>query len=208
MYTLFYKPGACSMAVHVLLNELGQSFKLEHFQTKDGKTNPELAKLNPREQVPVLVKGDFALREGGAILNWLCDEHESALLPRQGEARARALQWLMFANATLHPAYGRVFFLKRAASEAAQKELMEPTAKHIQSLWNDIEAQLEKTKFLAGDELSVADILVTVIAIWTPNVPQTITFGPKTKTLLNSVISRPSYQKALEAEGITYKVAA
>lgn len=209
MHTLYYKPGSCSMAVHVLLNELGQEVTLEPFKTPDGEINPELATINPRHQVPVIQDGNFSLREGGAILTWLCDEYQSDLLPRSGKARGEALQWLMFANATLHPAYGRAFILNgQEIDESVKKELLADAVTRIQNLWDEVEARLEQNDYICGKQVSIADILLTVIANWSPNLPYTVSFGPRSKALFAKIIQRPAYQKALGAEDIEYKVAA
>ena len=126
MYTLYYMSGACSLAIHVVLNELGQQLKLENVRVPEGQPrNPEFLKINPRGQVPVLVEEDGnPIREGGAIIAYLLDKHHSPMMPKSGKARAKALEWLMFANATLHPAYGRVFFTMRNVSDQKAKEEM------------------------------------------------------------------------------------
>ena len=57
-------------------------------------------------------------------------------------------------------------------------------------------------------QCTVADILVTVIANWSPASKKPINFGPKTKALFTKIIARPAYAKALADEKVTYKVAA
>jgi len=210
MYTLYYIPGACSMAVHVLLNEIGEKFTLENVSVEgDQPRSPEFLKINPRGNVPVLKQGDFVLREGAAILVHLLDEHPNALLPAKGRERARVLEWLAFANSTMHPAYGRIFFQhKTLGDDAAKNPLYAPSVAAIQKLWDDVEAALAGHDYIAGKECSVADILLTVIANWTPYLRQPVNFGPKTKALFARVIARPAYQKALTTESVTYKVAA
>ena len=88
MYTLYYIPGACSMAIHVLLNELGQEVKLVNVgDPKGGRERPpEFLKINPRGNVPVLSDDGFIVREGAAIILYLLEKHKSPLLPdiRQG----------------------------------------------------------------------------------------------------------------------------
>lgn len=203
---LYSKNGSCSMAVHVLLNELGVDVTIEPYE-ENGQPNPELKKLNPRGNVPVIQDGDFHMREGGAILTWLCDEHQSELLPKNGQARAYALQWLMFANATLHPAYGRAFFIMKQA-DADRAALLDKVVADIQSCWDELESHLEDQDYVCGESITVADILITVIANWSPMIPKDITFGPNCKGLFRRVSERPAYQKALGEEAIEYRVAA
>ncbi|MFZ4541263.1 MAG: glutathione S-transferase family protein [Rickettsiales bacterium] len=210
MYTLYYLPGAYSLAVHVALLEVGEKFDLVNVAVPDGQPRPaEFLKVNPRGNVPVLVKEGFVLREGAAILTMLLDEHKSPLLAQSGDARATALEWLAFANASLHPAYGRVFFMMKALGAGFKDNAMYmPSVKALQILWDDVEQRLGSSEYLAGEHVSVVDILVTVISNWTPLISQDITFGPKTTALFARVVARPTYQKAMEAENITRKVAA
>ncbi len=209
MYTLYGKNGTCSMAVHALLNELNQPTTYIHSFDADGKASAELRALNPVGQIPVLKDGDIVMTEGAAIMSYLLDKHESAMLPKSGAGRAAALQWLAFANATMHPAYGRVFFLKyNLGAEAAKSPLMATAVQKINDLWAVVDAQLAKHAYVTGDSISAADILLTVIANWTQNVPGTVTFGANVTRLLKEVSARPAYQKTLAAEQVEYKAAA
>lgn len=210
MYKLYFSPGACSLAVHVALNECGAQFEAINTSIQDGKTrDATFLALNPRGQVPVLVDGDLPIREGGAILTYLLDKEKSPLLPASGPARATALEWLMWGNATLHPAYSRNFWLGRTVTDEAQKQTLQAVGlEGIQKLWDEAEARLAKQPFLAGNECTIGDILMTVIANWNGWLPQPISFGPNVTRVLKAVSSRPAYQKAMQAEGIEYKAAA
>lgn len=202
-YKLYYMAGACSMAVHVLLNELQQPFELIKARSEAGEKTAEFLAVNSRGQVPVLVtSAGQTIREGAAILTYLCETHASTLLPASGNERTTAQEWLAFANSTLHPAYGAYFFLN---AQKAPAELTDAALARINTLWADVEKQLGTSPFIAGSSLTVADILLTVIANW---VADKTTLGPKTKQLLATVTARPSYQKALAAEQVTYKAAA
>ncbi len=205
MYTLYYMPGACSMAIHVVLNELGQQVTLENV---GGDKRPEaFLKINPRGNVPTLVDDGHTIREGGAIIVYLNDKHKGALLPASGFERAAALEWLMFCNATLHPAYGRAFFAMKALKGEEQKNILSLSVSNINKLWQDVEQRLGSSEYLAGNTLTAGDILLTVIANWSAHFPD-IKIGENTKRLLREVIARPAYQKALQAEKVEYKVAA
>jgi glutathione S-transferase len=197
------------MAIHVILNELNQPVQLENTALAEGKNRtPEFLKINPRGQIPVLVDGDQVIREGAAQIIYLCEKHRSPLMPTQGAARASALEWLMFCNSTLHPAYSRAFFLiKNASDDAAKEQLLSVAFANINKLWAEIEVRLQNNQYLAGNEITAADILLTVIANWSSRFPN-IEIGVHTKKLLQNVSSRAAYKKALEVEQVEYKAAA
>lgn len=107
MYTLYFIPGACSLATQAILNELDQESTLVHKLEAD-----HFETLNPVGTVPVLVDGDKVLNEGVAIILHLLNKHKNRLIPERGDARHQAIEHMMFANATMHPAYGRLFFAR------------------------------------------------------------------------------------------------
>ncbi|MDE2029790.1 MAG: glutathione S-transferase family protein [Alphaproteobacteria bacterium] len=207
MYKLYYSPGACSMGIHIALNECGQEVELEEisFAARQNRSAEYLA-INPRGHVPTLVEDGRVLREGAAILIHVLEKHDSPLLPKSGPERDAAIEWLMFANSTLHPAYARVFFLKRGG--VTEGTLMDAAATNINDLWSEVEHRLAEHPYICGDKVTIADILLTVIANWSGNVPKPIHLGPNTKRLLKEISSRPAYQKALADERVEYKAAA
>lgn len=211
MYQLYSAPGSCSMAIHVILNEIGADFEVTPVSIQAGDTRtPEYLKLNPRGQVPLLVKDGTPMVEGAAMITYLLDTHGNGdLLPKSGWDRAMALQWLMFGNSSLHPAYARIFWLNKVAKdEKAKAELINIAIDQVQGLWDQIEQELQTKPFLAGHHVTAGDILITVIANWGAWLPKPITFGPKTKALLKAVSERPAFRQTTQAEGVEYKAAA
>jgi glutathione S-transferase len=198
------------MAVHVALNEIGSKFELKNVSVPQGQPkSPELLKVNPRGIVPVLEIDGFILREGAAILTHLLETNKNEFLPKSGNEKAAALEWLAFANSSLHPLYGRLFFMKKTFGDEAQKNpVFDATIAQIQKYWDEVEARLEKQEYVAGNKITIADILITVIANWSVAFGSAIKFGDKTKKYFGKIIARPSFKKALEVEGVTYKVAA
>lgn len=208
-YELYTKAGSCSMAIHAVMNELGLDPKVHIMQAGDGPSglkNAAYLKLNPRGNVPFMVEDGQGMIEGGAILTYLCDK-AGKLLPKSGSERAKALQWLMFANATLHPAYSRTFWIGANLPQDQHEAALKAARSQIQDLWNYVEQQLEKDggPYLCGKEPTAGDFLIATIANWNP---AAYTFGAKTKALLKNISARPSYQKALSAESIEYKAVA
>ncbi len=209
-YELYTKAGSCSMAVHAIMNELGMNPKINLMEAGDGANGIKSAaylKINPRGNVPCLIEDGKPMIEGGAIITYLCDK-EGKLMPKSAAARAAALQWLMFCNATLHPAYGRTYWLaSNTPAGEFQTAAIATARKQIQGLWDYVEGEMEKsgTTYLAGNEPTAADFLMATIANWNPAAYQ---FGTKTKAILKNISARPSYQKALAAEAVEYKAAA
>ena len=207
MYKLYYSPGACSMATHVLLNELGEKIILVNVGEASGENKREMLKINPRGTVPTLVDDGQVIREGAAIILHLLGKHKNALLPASGPERTTAIEWLMFANATLHPAYARGFFALKNFEGEFQAKVLGVVIPMINKLWEEVEERLANSPYIAGKELTAADILITVIANWSGKFAG-IQIGENTKNLFRKVIARPSYQKALATEQVEYKAAA
>lgn len=209
MYTLYYSPGACSRAVHVVLNEVGEKPNLVKINTMAGEQKqPEFLKINPFGAVPVLKDGDDVILEGAAQIIYLCDKHNSPLLPKSGLERGAALQWLSFANSTLHPAYSRMFMLRRLElDDKAKDSLVEQYTKIIQELWDKVEAQLaSKGPYITGKEVTPGDILLTVISGWSP-FDKKFNCGPKTQAMIEAIKSRPAFAQAIELETAEKKAA-
>jgi glutathione S-transferase len=196
MYTLYYSQGACSVATQVVLRELDQDVNLI-----DVKGLENFKEINPIGAVPALIDGENTLREGGAIMLYLLDKHSSPMLPSYGVARQKAIQDIMFANATMHPAYGRLFFLASNISDEASKNMaLNSAAKIINDLWKVVESELVTEPFLGGNSPSAADIMLAVYSTWGAYFPVDITFGEKTTAMLDAVKKMPNFRKTIEAE--------
>lgn len=196
MYELYYLPDACSLATHTVLHELGQPVRLIDRNVATGFTA-----LNPVGAVPVLVDGDLVLREGVAILIHLLETHDSPMLPSAGPGRRQAIESMLFANATMHPAYGRLFFIaEHIRDEAARAEAFQAAVEAIDALWRVVDRQVGDKAYLDGDDLSVADVLLTVYSRWGAHFPVRITLGANSERMIANVLARPSFQRALAAE--------
>jgi glutathione S-transferase len=107
MLTLYFAPGASSMAVHIALHEIGTVFEARpmSFRHKDMRA-PAFLALNPEGKVPTLLVDGRPLTEVAAILFYLARRFpEAGLLPPDGiEAEAQVISWMSFIASTLHPA--------------------------------------------------------------------------------------------------------
>ncbi len=205
MYKLYYSPGACSLAIHALLLESGQPF--EAINKNDVA---DFSAVTPLGAVPVLDTGNEIIREGAAQALYLIEKHNIDLLPAAGApGRAKALEWLLFANATVHPAYSKLFFASRAIEdETARRKALEAGAASLDKLWSLVDAELGTSRYVLGDKLSIVDIMLAVYANWAGYFDFDIPLGGNVKRLIREVSHQPSFRKALEAEGVEYKAAA
>lgn len=107
MLTLFFAPGASSMAPHIALHETGASFESRplSFQRKENR-DPAFLAINPEGKVPTLLIDGRPLTEVAGILFYLARRFPNAgLLPTDDtEAEAQVVSWMSFIAATVHPA--------------------------------------------------------------------------------------------------------
>ena len=196
MYTLYFIPNACSLATQAVLNELDQESTLVHKRDAN-----HFEALNPVGTVPVLVDGDKVINEGVAVILYLLNKHKNNLIPESGDARHRAIENMMFANATMHPAYGRLFFAQANVSDAAaRQQVFDSAAVAINKLWQVVEARLEHTPYLGGHDISPADILLAVYSRWGEFFPVDIVLGPNSRLMVDAVLKRDSMQRAIQRE--------
>jgi glutathione S-transferase len=200
---LYYKPGACSMASHIVLNELGIAFSLERTDTAQGVTENGLkySDINPNGYVPALeLEPGVVLTENPAILEYLAD-----LVPAQGLApqegsfeRTRLRELLAFLSSELHKAFSPFF-----SGEELTVEERQVAESKIAKQVDRIEARLSHTGAnLLGGQLSVADFYAFVILNWSQFISFSLSPWPSTYAFWKRLGSHPSVVKALEAEGL------
>ncbi|GAB4511154.1 MAG: glutathione S-transferase C-terminal domain-containing protein [Roseibium sp.] len=200
---LFYKPGACSMAAHLLLNEAGATYQLERVDTAAGLTvtGAAFADTNPRGYVPALEfdNGDV-LTENVAILHWLGEEFPGIASNGDGQPldRFRLLELLSFLSSELHKAFGP-FFSGKDFSEAETAENL----KKLHTKLGQFDALLKKGgDYLMGGSFSVADAYAFVILNWTNYIGVPLDGWPDLRAYLARIGSRPATQRTLAEEGL------
>jgi glutathione S-transferase len=107
MLTLYFSPGASSMAAHIALHEVGVPFerRLVSLSGKENRAADYLA-INPEGKVPTLLIDGRALTEVAGILYYLARRYpEAGLFPAGDiEAEAQVVSWMSFIASTIHPA--------------------------------------------------------------------------------------------------------
>jgi glutathione S-transferase len=144
------------------LDELNLGYEREDWglPIRDPKVR-EFLRLNPNGQIPVFIENEFVLWESNAILLYLA-EREGVLLPQHLESRALALQWLTWQATELNPPWGyAVNALIRKTPGYDDPAQIAQSMQQWSAKMAILEEQLSKgTPFVAGDEFTVADIVL------------------------------------------------
>lgn len=199
---LYYTPGACSLASHIVLREAGFEFATEKVDlaTHSTESGANFYTINPKGYVPALMLEDGqVLTEGGAIVQYLADlKPEAGLAPPPGTLeRARMNEQLIFIAAELHKAYGPLF--SPGATEEAKAAARENVALRL----DHVERQLSDGRpYLLGQELTVADIYMFVVAGWAEQMGIGSGGWPNLSAFLERIGSREAVRAALRAEGL------
>lgn len=205
---LHYKPGACSLASHIILNEIGASFDLDKTDTDAGQTEmgDDFRKISPNGYVPALVTdGGDIITENPAVLQYLADQSPDAgLAPPNGTlARTRLQETLNFLSSELHTSFGPFFSgveLDDARRKKADAGVQRRTA-HIERSLAD------GRDFLMGDTFTVADAYAFVVLNWAGFVGVSLDAHPKTQSYVARIAARPASIKAMIAEGLMEQAA-
>lgn len=200
---LYYKPGACSMSAHIVLNEIGAQFDLEKADTETGKTETggDFRSINPKGYVPALAtdEGEI-LTENPAILQFLADRApQSGLAPAPGTiARVRLQEALNFISSELHKAFSP-FFSGTEMDSARRKIAENRVGKQIAHIERDLE---DGRAFLLGKEFSVADAYAFVVLNWSGFINLSLEAFPRTTAYVERLSVRPSVIRAMQSEGL------
>lgn len=198
---LYYAPGACSLAPHIVLRETGRRFDLESVDlgTHRTETGGDFMLVNPKGYVPALRLPDGeVLTEGAVIINYIADQFPDArLAPKHGTRdRYRANETVHFIATELHKGMAPMFNVLAGADYKTQLE--ERLHKRFQML-----ASLVGDKpFLGGDDFSIADgYAFYVMRAWLRSVHKELR-SPTLEDYYARLAKRASVAAALSAEGI------
>ncbi len=164
---LYYFPGACPLASHIVLEWIGKPYETVRLTREQTKEADYLA-LNPTGAVPTLVDGDFVLTQSAAILNYLAERNpEAGLLGDTPRERAETHRWLGLCNSDLHKTFSLVFgpAYYTDGDEAQGKVVAGKAAEKLRSLFAIVNDRLRGRDWLTGRR-SVADAYLFVLLMW------------------------------------------
>jgi len=202
---LYYSPNACSLAIHVLLEEIGKPYELRRVDfSQREQYGPEYTAINPKSKVPALERdGGSRLTELPAIAWYLARSNPQAnLLPADIEGEARALELMDYLVATVHMrGFTRIFRPEIFSPRAEDKEKVQQAGREIVRQGFDIVASgLGSQEYFLG-HFSIADAVLFFLEYWAVR-RDGMTLPPNLAAHLERMLARPAVRRALADEGL------
>lgn len=199
---LYYAPGACSLAPHIVSREAGITLDLVKVDlaAKTTEDGGDYWQINPKGYVPALAldEGGDVLTEAGVICQYLADRRpESGLMAPAGSlARYHQLEALNFVATEMHKQLGALF---NPAMTPEMKEVQKGTiARRLDAL----EKLLEGRDYLAGDRFGAVDAYLFTVLNWAGTLQIDLSKRPNIQAFVARVRARPKVQEAMHIEGL------
>lgn len=206
MLTLYHHPGACSLAPHIALEEIGAPFAAKRINLLAGEhQTPDYLAINPHGRVPALTDGDFVLTEGPAILSYLGHRFPDAGLLDLADVNrlGRTHELLNFFSSSVHVAFAQVWRAGRFADgEAAREDVIENGRRVVAAYFDEIETLVPGGDWLVGGRYSIADPYLLVFYRWGTRIGLDMTAYASWTMHKQAMLARPAVQRALATEEI------
>ena len=198
---LYYSPGACSLAPHIVLQELGLPYTALKVDTKARtfEGGGDYSKINSKGYVPVIELEDGqVLSEAAVILQYLADRKpESGFAPAAGTMqRYRFQEWLNFIATEIHKGFNPLW---KPDSTEDEKER---TRARLGVRFDWLAAQMQGRDFVAGPQFTAADAYLFTVLNWAQWTGIDLAKWPVLKDYVARIAARPKVREALKVEGL------
>jgi glutathione S-transferase len=202
---LYYMPGACSLATHILLREAGLPVELEKVgRDKQTEHGENFLEVTPKGYVPALRMDDGEiLTENLVVHNYIADlRPASKLVPAHGtKERLRQDELAVYVSTEIHKTYGPMFN-PATPDEARQQQRDKLAVRYalIEKLLSD------GRPYLTGQTFATVDSYLFTVTRWAAGVKVDLSNFPNILAFQKRVSERPAVKAALEAEGLVKPV--
>lgn len=200
---LYYSSGACSLATHIVLNQLAIPYEAisVNLQNKTTETGEDFTKMSRFGAVPLLTLDDGeSISEGQVILGYLANRYpEKNLAPVAGTMeRVRHDEWLNFVATEMHKSF-YVFF--RGGDDNAKALYQNKLEKHFALL----EGQFETNDYLTGASFTIADAYLYTVLRWADALQMDLHRFPSLCRFMERMEKREAVRQTLSQEGLVPK---
>lgn len=198
---LYYSPGTCSLAIHILLREIGADFEIERVDTAAATTatGADFKAINIKGVVPVITldEGGY-LSEGPIIAQYLADmAGRTDLMPAAGtRERYRVMEWQNYITADLHKGYGPLF---KPQVDDPSKDYFRQVLRQRYEWLNSVLADREH---LTGPDFTAADAYLFVVTNWAALVKLELSDLAHLQRYQQRIAQRETVRAAMQAEGL------
>jgi len=200
---LYYAPGACSIGIHVLLEEIGKPYQTEAVNLRDGaQFKPPFTSVSPKAKVPALERDDGSvLTEFPVIARWL--GRQANLLPKDDEADTRATEAMEYAVGTMHgQGFARLFRSERFAPSAADQDAVKAAGREVvEKGFAVLDKALAGKSYIAGSEFTPADTALFYCEFWAAK-RLNMKLPANVAAHYDRMMARPSVQRVMQQEGL------
>ena len=200
---LYYMPGTCALADHIVLEWIGKPFEAVAV-SREALKSPEYLRINPAGAVPALELDGWVLTQNSAILHYLGALNPEARLLGDGSARGAAEvdRWLAFVNADVHPSFWPIFGgLSWLQDEALVAQGKAAAVTKLRGLFERADTQLQGRDWITGDR-SVADPYLFVVTRWAKSVGVDLSGLDALERHHQRMLADEGVRRALVAEGL------
>ena len=197
---LYYTPGACSQAPHIVLQELDLKYQpvkvdLPAHTLPDGS---DFRAINPKGYVPMLELDDGTrLTEANVLLQYLADRKPGTLAPPTGSLeRYKLMEWLAFIATEVHKGFGPLW------NPQVEPAVRERTIAALGNRFGYVAQTLGKQPYLMGQTFTIADAYLFVILNWTGYHKVDLKPWPALTEFQARIAKRPAVQATLKVEGL------
>lgn len=195
---LYYSPGSCSLAAHIVVREAGLDVQLVKVDLKTHRTadDQDYFTLNGKGYVPAIELDDGRiLTEAAVVVQYLADlKPDTPLVPKAGTfQRYRVQEWLNFVGTELHKTFSPLW---HRPSDEVRAPILETLARRFAT----VEQQLGTNHYLFGDDFTVADAYLYAILRWAR--PTKVPLPAPLQAYVERVRARPAVHAAMELEGV------
>lgn len=205
---LFYSPGACSLAPHIVMAELNMAYEIEavDLRKKTTATGADFTAINPKGSVPALKleSGDI-MTEGGILIQYLADQKpEANLFAKFGSMeRYRTQEMINFISTDLHKNFTPLWITPMISkSTEGQSDITAFYKTVLMSKMSFVAEKLGNNDYIMGKDFTIADAYLFTVMSWAAFKEVDYSKHTNLVNYMARVAARPAVQKAMREEGL------